>query len=120
MTSRRAQKRRALKRAADVLEAGSASCAYAGRGVQSVAAATEGGHPLTTRRATKPQTSTEKAKVAPIHGPGGGGRDRRTGQEYAADLARETERSLRRDPERWTQRRTNEIPKDRSTEPEAP
>jgi hypothetical protein len=85
-----------------------------------VAAATEGGHPLTTRRPTKPQTSTNKAKEAPIHGPGSGGRDRRTAQESAADLARETERSLRRDPERWTQRRTNEIPKDRSTEPEAP
>jgi hypothetical protein len=72
---------------------------------------------LTTRRATKPQTSTNKAKEAPIHGPGGGGRDRRTAQEYAHDLDRETEASLRRDPKRWTPRRTNEIPKDRSTEP---
>jgi hypothetical protein len=75
---------------------------------------------LTTRRRRQAQASTNKAQEAPIHGPGGGGRDRRTAQEYAADLARETERSLRRDPERWTQRRTNEIPKDRSTEPEAP
>jgi hypothetical protein len=75
---------------------------------------------VTTRRAAKPQASTDKAKEAPIHGPGGGGRDRRTAQEYAADLARETARSLARDPERWTQRRTNEIPKDRSTEPETP
>src|SRR6266511_6302838 len=86
-------------------------------GALSVAAATEGGHPLTTRRATKPQTLTNKAKEAPIHGPGSGGRDRRTAQEYAADLARETERSLRRDPERWTQRRTNEIPKDEAPSP---
>jgi len=75
---------------------------------------------LSTRRAAKPQASAGKAQEAPIHGPGHGGRDRRTSQEYAADLARETERSLRRDPERWTQRRTNEIPTDRSTEPEAP
>jgi hypothetical protein len=74
---------------------------------------------LTTPRATKPQTSTNKAKEAPIHGPGRGGRDRRTAQEYAADLASETDRLLARDPERWTQRRTNEVPKDR-TEPEAP
>src|SRR6266542_4260117 len=49
-----------------------------------------------------------------------GGRDRRTAQEYAADLASETDRSLRRDPERWTRRRTNELPKDRSTEPQTP
>lgn len=74
---------------------------------------------MTTRRAAKPQASTEGAKEAPIHGRGGGGRDRRTAQEYAADLARETERSLRRDPKRWIRRRTNEIPKDRSTEPQA-
>jgi hypothetical protein len=74
---------------------------------------------LTTRRATKPQTSTHKAKEAPIHGPGSGGRDRRTAREYARDLERETEASLRRDPERWTPRRTNEIPKDPSTEPES-
>jgi hypothetical protein len=75
---------------------------------------------LTTRRATKPQTSTNTAKEGPIHGPGRGGRDRRTAQEYAADLASETDRSLARDPERWTRRRTNELPKDRSTEPETP
>jgi hypothetical protein len=74
---------------------------------------------LTTPRAAKPQASTNKAEEAPIHGPGGGGRDRRTAQEYAADLASETDRSLARDPERWVRRRTNEIPKDRSAEPEA-
>jgi hypothetical protein len=73
---------------------------------------------LTTRRATKPQTSTNKAKGVPVHGPGGGGRDRRSAQEYARDLERETEASLRRDPKRWTPRRTNEIPKDRGGEPE--
>ncbi len=87
MTSRRAQKRRALERTLDALEADSASRAYAVRG---------------------------------IHGRGGGGRDRRTAQEYSADLVRETERSLRRDPKRWTRRRTNEIPKDRSAESEGP
>jgi hypothetical protein len=75
---------------------------------------------LTTRRAAKPQASTNKAKEAPIHGPGRGGRDRRSAQEYAADLARETDRSLARDPERWTRRQTNEIPKDRSVEREGP
>ena len=74
---------------------------------------------MTTRRATKPQISANKAREAPIRGPGRGGRDRRTAQEYAADLASETDRSLARDPKRWTQRRTNEVPKDR-TEPEAP
>lgn len=75
---------------------------------------------MTTRRATKPQTSANKAREAPIHGPGRGGRDRRTAQEYAADLASETDRSLARDPKRWTPRQTNEVPKDRSTEPKAP
>jgi len=77
-------------------------------------------HPLTTRRAAKPHTSTNKAKEAPINGAGRGGRDRRTAAEYAADLASETDRSLARDPKRWIRRRTNEVPKDRSTEPEAP
>jgi hypothetical protein len=55
---------------------------------------------LTTRRATKPKTSARKAEEAPIHGAGRGGRDRRSGAEYAADLASETERSLLDDPER--------------------
>jgi hypothetical protein len=75
---------------------------------------------VSTRRATKPQASTEKAKETPSRAPGGGGRDRRTAQEYAADLARETARSLVRDPERWTRKRTNEVPKNRSTEPDDP
>ena len=66
-------------------------------------------HPLTTRRATELQTSAGKAEEAPIHGPGRGGRDRRTAQEYAADLASETERSLRRDPKRWKWQRTVEV-----------
>jgi hypothetical protein len=68
---------------------------------------------LTTRRATKPTTSAGKAGEAPIHGPGRGGRDRRTAQEYAADLASETERSLRRDPKRWKWQRTAEVPDSR-------
>jgi hypothetical protein len=85
-----------------------------------VAAATEGDDPLTIRRATKSQTTAGKAEEVPIHGPSRGGRDRRTAQEYALDLARETERSLARDPKRWTRRRTNELPRNRSTEPEAP
>jgi hypothetical protein len=65
-------------------------------------------------------TPTNKGKDAPIDRPGSGGRDRRTAKEFARDLERETEASLRRDPKRWTLRRTNEIPKDRTTEPEAP
>jgi hypothetical protein len=75
---------------------------------------------LTTRRTAKRETSADKAKDAPIHKPGPGGRDRRTALEYAADLARETDRSLARDPKRWHTRRTNEVPKNRSAEPEAP
>jgi hypothetical protein len=43
MTSRRAQKRRALESALDALEADSASSAYAGRGLHAVARATKGG-----------------------------------------------------------------------------
>jgi hypothetical protein len=92
------------------------------RGGQSAAAA-EGGspvdHPLTTRRATKRQTSAGKAEEAPIHGPGRGGRDRRAAAEYARALHEETLRSLKRDPSRWKWRRSNELPKNRSTEPEA-
>jgi hypothetical protein len=89
-------------------------------GAQFVAAATEGDDPLTSRRATRSQTSAGKAEAAAIHGPGRGGHDRRTAQEYARDLARETERSLARDPRRWTPRRTNELPRNRSAEPENP
>ncbi len=75
---------------------------------------------MTTQRAAKPQTFTDKARETPIHRPGGGGHDRRTAKEYAADLARETARSLARDPERWTRKRTNEVPKNRSAEPDDP
>jgi hypothetical protein len=34
--------------------------------------------PMTTHRAPKPETSTDKARETPVHKPGGGGRDRRT------------------------------------------
>jgi hypothetical protein len=61
---------------------------------------------------------TRKAGEAPIHGPSRGGRDRRTAEEYAADLASETERSLRRDPSRWKWRKSNELPKYRNAERE--
>jgi hypothetical protein len=47
------------------------------------------------------------------------GRDPRSGAEYLAALEHETEASLRRDPKRWTRRRTNELPKNRSTDAEA-
>jgi hypothetical protein len=50
---------------------------------------------------------------------GRSGRDPRSGAEYLAALEDETERSLARDPKRWTPKRTNEVPKNRSTEPEA-
>jgi len=75
---------------------------------------------LTTRRAAKPQASTNRAKEAPIHGPGRGGRDRRTAKEYARALHEETLRSLKRDPSRWKWQRSNELPSRRSTEPESP
>jgi hypothetical protein len=116
MTWRRAQRRRALERPGRLGPRRPAAPTLAG--AVSVAAATKGDHPLTTRRATKPQTSATKAREAPSRGPGRGGRDRRTAQEYAADLASETDRSLARDPKRWTPRQTNKVPKDR-TEPEA-
>jgi hypothetical protein len=61
---------------------------------------------------------TRKAGEAPIHGPGRGGRDRRTAEEYAADLERETSASLRRDPSRWKWWKSNELPKYRNAEPE--
>jgi hypothetical protein len=50
---------------------------------------------------------------------GRSGRDPRSGAEYLAALEDETEASLRRDPKRWTRRRTNELPKNRSTDAEA-
>src|SRR6266567_3863119 len=106
--------RRALERALDALEADPASCAYDARTVQSVAAATEGGSPVD-------HPSRRQAPSLDQQGQGGADpRARPTAQEYAADLARETDRSLARDPERWTRRQTNEIPKDRSVEREGP
>jgi hypothetical protein len=75
---------------------------------------------VASQRAAKPESSTDKAKETPVQRSGGGGRDRRTAKEYAADLARETARSLARNPERWTRRRTNQVPKDRSIEPDDP
>lgn len=61
--------------------------------------------------------------TAPEHVPlgaiGRSGQDSRSAREYRAALERETDRSLARDPKRWTRRRTNELPKNRSTEPEA-
>jgi hypothetical protein len=62
---------------------------------------------------------TSKAGEASIHGPGRGGRDRRSAAEYARDLERETAASLRRDPSRWKSRKSNELPKNRNAEPEA-
>ena len=50
---------------------------------------------------------------------GRSGRDPRSGAEYLAALEDETERSLARDPKRWTPKRTNKVPKHRSTEPES-
>jgi hypothetical protein len=60
-----------------------------------------------------------KAEGALLGALGRPGQDRRSAAEYAADLARETEVSLRRDPKRWRMRRTVEVPKnkDRSTGP---
>jgi len=75
---------------------------------------------VTTRRATKPQSSAGKAKEAPLRRSGSGGRDRRTAKEYARALHEETLRSLKRDPSRWKWQRSNELPSRRSTEPESP
>jgi hypothetical protein len=109
VTSRRAQKRRAQKRALDAPAAEEANRAYAVKG-----------RCRWQPRPREDHTPTNKVNQASIHRPGSGGRDRRTAQEFADDLERETEASLRRDPKRWTEKRSNEIPKDRSTEPEAP
>jgi len=73
---------------------------------------------VTSRKPQSPAGQPAKdgqAEVAPIHGPGRGGHDRRSTPEYARDLAAETERSLRRDPKRWTPRRTDEFPKHRGS-----
>ena len=50
---------------------------------------------------------------------GRSGCDHRSGAEYLAALEDETEGSFRRDPKRWTRRRTNELPKNRSTDAKA-
>jgi hypothetical protein len=75
---------------------------------------------VSSQRVVKPASSPDKAKETPAQRSGGGGRDRRTAKEYAADLARETARSLARDPERWTRKRTNQVPKDRTIESDDP
>jgi hypothetical protein len=61
-----------------------------------------------TSHRTKHLTPADKAERVSLGRPE---QDRRSATEYAADLARETERSLARDPERWHTRRTNEVPK---------
>jgi hypothetical protein len=73
---------------------------------------------MTSRRAKHP-TPARKAEGVPIHGPGRGGRDRRTAQEYATDLARETERSLRGDPERHHYARASD-PDEHRAKPQRP
>jgi hypothetical protein len=116
VTSSRAR-RRAGQRALDVLEAGPATaCTRVPLPLE--ADHDRGRRPTTSHRAKHP-TPAGKAEESPIHGPGRGGRDRRTAAEYARALARETEVSLRRDPSRWKWQRSNELPKNRSTEPEA-
>src|SRR6266542_899520 len=71
----------------------------------------------TTSHRTKQPTPAGKAEQALLGALGRPGQDRRSAAEYAADLARETEVSLRRDPTRWRTRRTIEVPKDRSSSP---
>jgi hypothetical protein len=70
-----------------------------------------------TSHRTKHPSRAGKAEGALLGALGRPGQDRRSAAEYAADLARETEVSLRRDPRRWRTRRTIEIPKDRSSSP---
>jgi hypothetical protein len=71
---------------------------------------------MTSHRTTHP-TPPGKAERGLLGALGRPGQDRRSAAEYAADLARETEVSLRRDPKRWRMRRTIEVPKDPSTSP---
>jgi hypothetical protein len=71
-----------------------------------------------TSQPTKHPTPAGEAARGLLGALGRPGQDRRSAAEYAADLARETEASLRRDPKRWRTRRTIEVPKDRSTSPE--
>jgi hypothetical protein len=70
-----------------------------------------------TSHRTKHPTPAGKAAGASLGALGRPGQDRRSAAEYAADLARETEVSLRRDPKRWRMRRTVEVPKDPSSSP---
>ncbi len=70
--------------------------------------------PMTSHR-TKQPTPAGKAEWGLLGALGRPGQDRRSAADYAADLARETEASLRRHPKRWRTRRTIEVPKDRSS-----
>jgi hypothetical protein len=70
-----------------------------------------------TSHRTKHPAPAGKAEGALLGALGRSGQDRRSVAEYAADLARETEASLRRDPKRWRTPRTIEVPKNRSTSP---
>jgi hypothetical protein len=72
--------------------------------------------PMTSHR-TKHPTPVGKAERGLLGALGRPGQDRRSAADYAADLVRETEASLRRDPKRWRTRRTIEVPKDRSSSP---
>jgi hypothetical protein len=69
---------------------------------------------MSSHRTTHP-TPVGKAEGVLLGALGRPGQDRRSAAEYAADLAGETEVSLRRDPKRWRMRRTSEVPKDRSS-----
>ncbi len=71
---------------------------------------------MTGHRTNHP-TPAGKAERVLLGALGRPGQDRRSAAEYAADLAGETEVSLRRDPTRWRTRRTIEVPKDRSSSP---
>jgi hypothetical protein len=66
---------------------------------------------------TKQPTPASEAARGLLGALGRPGQDRRSAADYAAELARETEASLRRDPKRWRTRRTIEVPKDRGTSP---
>jgi hypothetical protein len=68
---------------------------------------------MTSHRTRHPTPAGEAERVSL----GRPGQDRRSAAQYAADLARETEVSLRRDPKRWRTRRTFEVPKDPGSSP---
>jgi hypothetical protein len=74
---------------------------------------------MTSHRTTHP-TPAGEAERALLGALGRPGQDRRSAADYAADLAGETEASLRRDPTRWRTRRTFEVPKDRRSSPGGP